>query len=66
PESLCLHALLVGNYVRGSQVFESGFRGFIGLTITSLIWVGRLLLNGAFFATFFAEVLHIGEKRCKK
>jgi hypothetical protein len=27
--------------------FESGFTGFPGLTITSLVGVGRLLLNGA-------------------
>jgi hypothetical protein len=66
PLEFMLTCFLSGNYARGSWMFESGFRGFIGLTITSLIWVGRLLLNGAFFATFFAEVLHIGEKRCKK
>jgi hypothetical protein len=30
PVILCLHALLVGNYTRGSWIFESGFSGFIG------------------------------------
>jgi hypothetical protein len=34
--------------VRGSQLFESGFSGFIGLTLTSPVWVGRVLLNVAF------------------
>ena len=26
------------NYTRSSRVFESGFTGFRGLTITSLVW----------------------------
>jgi hypothetical protein len=53
---------LSGNYARSSQVFESGFTEFSGLTITSLVWVGRLLLYTAFIARLFADVLHIGEK----
>jgi hypothetical protein len=53
---------LSGNYARSSQWFESGFSGFSGFTITSLVWVGRLLLNGAFIAKPLADVLHIGEK----
>jgi hypothetical protein len=34
--------------------FESGFTGFPGLTITSLVGVGRLLLNGASISWFSA------------
>jgi hypothetical protein len=37
--------------VRSSQLFETGFSGFRGLTITSLVGVGRLLLNGAFISS---------------
>jgi hypothetical protein len=61
-----MHALLGGNYAGSRQLFESGFSGFIGLTITSLVWVGSLLLDAAFIARLFADVLHIGEKRCEK
>ena len=50
PLEFMLTCFLSGNYARGSWMFESGFSGFIGLTITSLVWVGRLLLNGAFVA----------------
>jgi hypothetical protein len=32
-----MHPLVVGNYARSSQLFESGFSGFLGLTITSLV-----------------------------
>jgi hypothetical protein len=46
--------------------FESGFTGWTGLTITSLVDMGRLLLNGAFISRLFADALRIGEKRCKK
>ncbi len=46
--------------------FESGFTGCIGLTITSLVDMGRLLLNGAFIPRLFADALRIGEKKCKK
>ena len=46
-----------------SHWFESGFPGFIGLTITSLVWVERLLLNGAFIYRPFADALRIGEKK---
>ena len=46
--------------------FESGFTGCIGLTITSLVDMGRLLLNGAFISRLFADALRIGEKKCKK
>ena len=45
------------------MVFESGFTGFSGLTITSLVWVGRLLLHGAFIAKPFADALRSGEKK---
>ena len=31
------------NWVGGGVKFESGFTGFIGLTITSPVWVGSLL-----------------------
>ena len=47
-------------------VFESGFPGFSGLTITSLVWVGRLLLNNAFNARPFADALRSGEKKGMK
>ena len=47
-----MHPVFGGNYTRGRQVFESGF---IGLTITSPVWRGRLLLNGAFISKFFAD-----------
>jgi len=52
--------------VRSSQDFESGFTGFIGLTKTSPVWVGSLLLNGAFISKLFAAALRIGEKDDKK
>ena len=45
---------------RAAAGFESGFSG---LTITSLVWVGSLLLNAAFIARPLADVLHIGEKK---
>jgi hypothetical protein len=32
-----IESIFVGNYVRSSQLFESGFTGFRGLTITSLL-----------------------------
>ena len=43
--------------------FESGFTGFLGLTITSPVWVGRLLLNGAFISGLFGDALRISEKK---
>ena len=43
-----------------SPGFESGFPGLI---ITSPVWVGRLLLNGAFISGLFGDALRIGEKR---
>jgi hypothetical protein len=46
--------------------FESGFTGCIGLTITSLVGMGRLLLNGAFICWLFADALRIGGKKSKK
>ena len=52
-----------GNYARSSQLFESGFSGFPGLTITSLVWVGGLLLNGAFISKPLADALRIGGKK---
>jgi hypothetical protein len=42
---------------RGTK-FESriqGISGFHCLTITSLVWVGRLLLNGAFISRHHAD-----------
>ncbi len=44
------------------MVFESGFSGFIGLTITTPVWVGRLLLNGSFISKPLAAALRSGEK----
>ena len=44
------------NWVGGGVRFESGFTGFRGLTITSLVWVGRLLLNGVFITKPLADV----------
>ena len=35
--------------------FESGFSGFLGLTITSSVGVGRLLLDGAFISKPLAD-----------
>ena len=58
--------VFVGNYARSSHWFESGFTEFIGLTITSSIGVGRLLLYGAFNSWLFADALRIGEKKGKK
>ncbi|MFN6073101.1 MAG: hypothetical protein ACK56V_07770 [Bacteroidota bacterium] len=46
--------------------FESGFSGCIVLTITSLVGMGGLLLNGAFISWLFADALRIGEKKVKK
>ena len=43
------------NWVGGGVKFESGFTGFIGLTITSLVWVGRLLLHGVFITKPLAD-----------
>jgi hypothetical protein len=45
---------------------ESGFTGFSGLTITSPVWGGGLLLNGAFVSKLLAAALHSGEKEGKK
>jgi hypothetical protein len=42
--------------IRGAQqrvVFESGFTGFSGLTITSLVGVGRSLLDGDIISLSF-------------
>jgi hypothetical protein len=55
PCEFLIARFLSGNYTRGSWIFESGFSGFIGLTTTSLVWVGRLLLHGAFIAKLFAD-----------
>ena len=49
--------------MRAAASFESGFSGFRGLTITSLVWEGRLLLCGVFVARLFADALRIGEKK---
>jgi hypothetical protein len=35
--------------------FESGFTGCTGLTITSLVDMGRLLLNGVIISRLFAD-----------
>ena len=48
------------------MVFESGFTGFSRLTITSLVWVGRLLLHAAFIVRPFVDALRIDEKKGKK
>ena len=55
-------SIFVGNYARSRHWFESGFSGFRGLTITSLVSVGRLLLDGAFIYRPFADALSIGER----
>jgi hypothetical protein len=52
--------------MRSSQWFESGFTGFTGLTITSLVGVGRLLLNGASISWLSADASRIGGKKGKK
>jgi hypothetical protein len=49
--------------MRAAAGFESGFTG---LTITSLVWVGSLLLNAAFNARPLADALRSGEKKGKK
>ena len=48
------------------MVFESGFTGFLGLTIISPVWGLRLLLNGAFISKLLAAALRSGEKDYKK
>ena len=55
--------ILGGNYARSSQLFESGFSGFTGLTITSLVWFERSLLFVAFISKPLADALRIGEKK---
>ena len=52
------HLLNLRRKLRPQQrmVFESGFTGFSGLTITSLVWVGRLLIHAAFIARPLADV----------
>ena len=48
-----------GNYVRSSQLFESGFTGFRGLTITSTVWVGKFIIICCFlFQAFRRCVTH--------
>jgi len=44
-------------------VFEAGFSG---LTITSPVWMGRLLLNGVFFSKPLAAALRSGQVRYVK
>ena len=61
-----MHPYLDENYARSSQLFESGFSGFTRLSITSLVWEGRLLIHSSSIARFFADVLHMGEKKGKK
>jgi hypothetical protein len=46
--------------------FESGFTGFTELSTTSLVGVGRLLLNGVSFSCLFADASRIGEKKVNK
>ncbi|MFN9688615.1 MAG: hypothetical protein ACK57X_07075 [Bacteroidota bacterium] len=46
--------------------FESGFPGFSGLTITSLVGVGRLFLNGVSNSWLSADALCIGGRKGKK
>ena len=45
-----------------ASCLNHGFKGFRGLTITSPVWVGRLLLNGAFIYRPFADALRIDER----
>jgi hypothetical protein len=61
-----IYLVSVRNYEHSSHWFESGFTGFIGLTITSLVWGGRLLLNSAFISKPLAAALRSGEKDDKK
>ena len=61
-----MHPILRWKLRAQQPIFESGFTGFIGLTITSLVWVGRLLLHGAFIVRPFADTLRSGEKKGKK
>jgi hypothetical protein len=56
-----IYLVFLENYARSSHWFESGFTEFIGLTITSPVWEGRLLLNGAFISKPPATVLRSGE-----
>ncbi|MFN6021721.1 MAG: hypothetical protein ACK49F_15190 [Bacteroidota bacterium] len=46
--------------------FESGFTGFSGLTITSLVGVGRLFLNGVSNSWLSADALCIGGRKGEK
>ena len=52
PKPKTTFPIFVGNYARSSHWFESGFTGFIGLTITSLARVGRLSLKGLSYRRF--------------
>jgi hypothetical protein len=52
PKPKTTFPIFVGNYARSSHWFESGFTGFIGLTITSLARVGRLSLKGFSYRRF--------------
>ena len=52
PKPKTTFPIFVGNYARSSHWFESGFTGFIGLTITSLARVGRLSLKGISYRRF--------------
>ena len=62
---LCTQSLL--EIMRAAACgFESGFLGFWGLTITSPVWGGRLLLYGAFISKPLADALRSGEKDDKK
>jgi len=58
-----IHPAVDGNYTRSSQWFEPGCTG---LTITSLVGVGRLLLNGASNSWLSADASRIGGKKGKK
>ena len=61
-----MYPIFIENYARSSHWFESGFTGFLGLTIMSPVWRVRLLLNGAFISKPLADALHIGKKKSIK
>jgi hypothetical protein len=46
---------------RAAANFESGFTGFSGLTATSPVWVGRLLLHAA-LSPFFSPMRYASAK----
>jgi hypothetical protein len=59
-------SFFVGNYARSSQLFESGFTGFRGLTITSLVSVEGYYEMVLSFLSFSPMRPRIGEEKVKK